>query len=137
MVAPTAAKYGASGSWPTSSSPGPSGRGNNFFAGGPADPESDLFQTIDVSSLATQIDAKKIHFNLSGFLGGSGSQKDNATLFANFMGSSFSQVFVGPVTAANRGNKTELLSEIDDGRSAGWDAQGADPNPFSTDGRHV
>jgi hypothetical protein len=55
---------------------------------------------------------KKINFSLSGYLGGSSNQGDNVTLFANFSDSShsfISQVFVGPVTAANRGNVTELL----------------------------
>src|SRR3954464_6886478 len=34
---PTAIKYGALSALPTSSSPGPSGRGTNLFAGGPQD----------------------------------------------------------------------------------------------------
>jgi len=110
---PTAAKYGTVGAFPTTSSPGPSGRGSEFFAGGPTDMESDLFQTIDVSSIASSIDAKKITYALSGWLGGSTNQGDNVTLFANFQSSShglISQVALGPVTAANRGNVTELLS---------------------------
>src|SRR5436190_20587516 len=45
---PTVVKYGASG-FPSSTSPGPSSRGNNFFAGGPGNAlVSDLFQTLDV-----------------------------------------------------------------------------------------
>src|SRR5690348_5925064 len=53
---PTIVKYGAPGGFPLATSPGPTTRGKNFFAGGPANAgsaPSDLFQTIDVSSLAT------------------------------------------------------------------------------------
>src|SRR5256885_3665131 len=64
----TAIKYGALSALPTSSSPGPSDRGKNLFAGGFNADESDLFQTIDVSSVASQIDAHHIQFTLSGWL---------------------------------------------------------------------
>jgi hypothetical protein len=110
----TAIKYGALSALPTSSSPGPSDRGKNLFAGGFNDPESDLFQTIDVSSVASQTDAGKINFSLSGWLGGSTNQNDTCTLFANFQNGShgfISQVFLGPVTASNRGNVTKLIQK--------------------------
>ena len=110
---PTVVKYGASG-FPSSTSPGPATRGLNFFAGGPGSgDESDLFQTIDVSSVAAQIDAGHIKYTLSGFLGGFAGQSDQTTLFANFHGAGNSfvgQTSVGPVTATNRGNVTGLLS---------------------------
>src|SRR5262249_13855783 len=95
---PTAARYGAVGAFPSLKSPGSSNRGFNFFAGGPVDPASDLFQTIDVSSLASQIDAGKLRFTLAGFLGGSGSQGDNVQLNANFQNATstfLSQASVG------------------------------------------
>lgn len=109
----TAVKYGVAG-FPTSTTPGPSGRGNNFFAGGPGGAESDLFQTIDVSSVGSSTDAGKISYSLSGWLGGFSSQTDNATVFANFQDGSHSfvsQALIGPVTAANRGNVTKLISK--------------------------
>jgi len=107
----TVVKYGASG-FPSASSPGPTTRGNNFFAGGP-NGESDLFQTIDVSSIAAQIDAGQIKYMLSGFLGGFSSQNDQTTLFANFHGAGNSflgQDSVGPVTNVDRASVTGLLS---------------------------
>jgi hypothetical protein len=110
---PTVVKYGASG-FPSSSSPGPATRGNNFFAGGPGNTaESDLFQTIDVSSIAAQIDAGAVKYTLSGFLGGFSGQNDQTTLFANFKGAGnafIDQKSLGPVTATDRGNVTGLLS---------------------------
>ncbi|HEX4794049.1 MAG TPA: SdrD B-like domain-containing protein [Humisphaera sp.] len=109
---PTVVKYGAP-NFPSSTSPGPTARGKNFFAGGPNNSESDLFQTIDVSSISSLIDGGQIKYTLSGFLGGFSSQADEVTLFANFKnGANFSgdQASVGPVTAAQRANATGLLS---------------------------
>jgi hypothetical protein len=105
---PTIIAYGASGGFPTATDPGPAQRGKNFFAGGNG-AESDLFQTIDVSSLASQIDAHQIKYSLSAYLGGFSSQQDDATVFANFQGSVFNQASVGPVSATDRANKTGLL----------------------------
>jgi hypothetical protein len=108
----TVVKYGVSG-FPSSSSPGPSSRGNNFFSGGPSGLESDLFQTIDASNQASQIDAGHIKFNLSAFLGGFSSQNDQASVFINLSNASHSfinQFSVGPVTNTDRGNVTGLLS---------------------------
>jgi hypothetical protein len=108
----TVVKYGATGDFPTSSSPGPSSRGSNFFAGGPSSAEADLFQTINLSSIGSSIDAHDITFSLSGYLGGIANQADNASVFVNFSNSSsgfVSQVDIGPVTAADRGNVTGLL----------------------------
>ena len=67
--APQVVAYGTSGGFPTSTSPGPTTRGKNFFAGGDGS-EADLFQTIDVSSLGSSIDAGQIKFALQGYLGG-------------------------------------------------------------------
>ena len=105
---PKVVAYGAP-AFPSATDPGPSTRGKNFFAGGPSNSESDLFQTIDVSSLAASIDAHQIKYSLSAYLGGFSSQGDDATVFANFQGSSFNQTSVGPVSAADRQNRTGLL----------------------------
>src|SRR5450432_1654969 len=70
----TAVTYGVAG-FPTANSPGPATRGLNFFAGGPADPNDAnantgiAQQTIDISSLAVDIDAGRIKYNLSAFVG--------------------------------------------------------------------
>ncbi|HEX3356403.1 MAG TPA: SdrD B-like domain-containing protein, partial [Tepidisphaeraceae bacterium] len=112
----TAVKYGASGGFPTSSTPGPSNRGKNFFAGGP-NGNSAMIQLINVSSQATAIDAKKIHFTLSGWLGGFGTDQDHVTVQTLFLDSSGhainakSPAIIGPVTAADRGNDTKLISK--------------------------
>lgn len=110
--AATAVKYGATGGFPTAQSPGPASRGNNFFAGGPTAGSDDLFQNVNLTSIASSIDAGKITFSLSGFLGGINNQADDASVFVNFhdgSGAFISQVNIGPVSAAQRGNVTSLL----------------------------
>jgi hypothetical protein len=112
----TAVKYGAPG-FPTHSTPGPTTRGKNFFAGGPAQngmPAQVAAQTVTIpaGALAT-IDAGHAEYNASAYLGGKGSQGDDALVEVdfkdaggNFLGSS---IIVGPVTAADRHNQTKLL----------------------------
>src|SRR5690606_9394609 len=73
---------------------------------------SSMRQTLDVSPLAAQIDASGLHYVLSGDFGGTGSEADNMGLTAVFYGAS-GEIRGGdqlaPVTAAERGNGTQLL----------------------------
>jgi len=77
-------RYGAS-TFPSPASPGPPDRGRNFFVGGPA-PLTSLVQRIDVSSLAPEISRGDVRFDLSGFLGGSGTRNDTAEASVRFLG---------------------------------------------------
>ena len=56
--------------WMNSSDPGPADRGLNYFAGGPGMPSTSFEQTVDVSALATDIDAGLVTYDLNGWLGG-------------------------------------------------------------------
>ncbi|MFT3784993.1 MAG: SdrD B-like domain-containing protein [Tepidisphaeraceae bacterium] len=108
----TIVKYGTAGGFPTTSSPGPIVRGQNFFAGGPNNTASDFFQTLDISNVSAVTDANHLQYQLRAYLGGFGSQTDNAWVFMNFQNGSggfISQVNVGPVSPADRGNVTGLL----------------------------
>lgn len=108
----TVTRYGASG-YPQPSDPGPPSRGSNFFSGGPNSASSAATQTIDISAGATQIDARSVTYDLRGFLGGYASQGDNIALTAEFVNgsnSSLGTARIGPVTPAQRGNATALLS---------------------------
>jgi hypothetical protein len=109
--APVAIQYGASGGFPSASTPGPSNRGANFFGGGNA-ASAGLSQNIDVSTLASQIDAGTVHYDLNGWLGGWSNQNDQCSLKVTFLGSSGSSLGsaqIGPVTSSDRGNVTEFL----------------------------
>ncbi len=108
----TVVQYGNSSGFPTTTDPGPSDRGSNFFAGGPSNSSSSASQVIDVSAGATSIDAGGVTFNLSAYLGGWESQGDNAVLTATFQdsqGHSLGTATLGPVTAADRHSATGLL----------------------------
>ncbi len=113
----TVCKYGASGGYPTASSPGPPDRGNNFFGGGYA-ASAFITQVVDLSSSATQIDAGSTPYTLSGWLGGYDSQGDNAKLIATFKsasGASLGTAQIGPATAADRQNVTGMVSKSTSG----------------------
>jgi hypothetical protein len=92
--------------------PGPTDRGMNLFIGGTDDAMSSLTQTIDVSADAASIDAAAVTYTLSGWLGGFEDQEDYATLtvtFQDMTGAALGTGTIGPVTAEDRANVTELL----------------------------
>jgi hypothetical protein len=71
-----------------------------------------LTQTVDVSSLASSIDASHLIYNFSGFFGGTGSVDDYAYGYLFFYDAGNSAVTsgaIGYVSPANRGNQTGLL----------------------------
>ncbi|WP_052681599.1 ricin-type beta-trefoil lectin domain protein [Saccharothrix sp. ST-888] len=102
--------YGASG-YPDASTPGPTGRGTAFFAGG-ATGNSGLSQGVDVSAAAQSIDTGTVGYNLSGWLGGYAAQNDRVGLNATFLnaaGATLSTAQIAPVTSTDRGLSTALL----------------------------
>jgi hypothetical protein len=130
--------YGASGGYPRTSDPGPANRGLNFLSGGPDDTLSVFTQHIDLSPYAAFITRGNVTFTLSAYLGGYGSQDDNAVLKATFLGATqgtvasgadsgalFTQggaggsplgvVTLGPVLAADRNENTGLLARATTG----------------------
>jgi len=97
--------------FPKSSDPGPPDRSNQFFAGGNA-ATSTATQDIDVSGNAADINAGKVTLDLSGWLGGFGSDPDVAQLSVTYLdgGSmTLSSTTIGPVSAADRNNTTGLF----------------------------
>lgn len=108
----TQVQYGAFSGFPNATSPGPSKRGKNFFAGGPNNGLSTANQLINASNLSSTIDGAGVIFTISGFFGGYTSQNDNAVLNVAFLDASrktLRQVSVGSVKAADRANRTGLL----------------------------
>jgi hypothetical protein len=106
--------YGTTGaySFPTTSGPGPSGRGKNFFAGGNGNAASQLTQNIDVSGFGMQIDTGAFPYLLSGWLGGYENQNDNAVLqiaFETSTGFTLGTASIGPVLPADRNGATGLV----------------------------
>ena len=102
---------GDSSGFPKITDPGPGDRGHQFFAGGNA-ATSTATQTIDVSANAAAIDTGNAVIDLSGWLGGFGTDGDNALVSVAFfnggtnLGGGGS---IGPVLNTDRGNVTALL----------------------------
>jgi len=92
------------------------GGGMQFFAGGPDNATDNTVETatqnVDVSAAATEVDAGTVTATLSADLGGFSTQGDNAAVTASFLASAGAQLgtlTIGPVTAADRNNTTQLL----------------------------
>jgi len=114
----TAVQYNASAGFPTSSSPGPSNRGTNFFSGGPNNASSRATQSIDVSSAAGVIDAGAVNFNLSGWLGGYATQGDDAVLTITFLSAgkvTLGTAALGPVSVTDRSGISGMLARSANG----------------------
>ena len=91
--------------------------GIQFFAGGPANGTGNSVETatqaVDVSMGGAEIDAGGVVATLSADLGGFASQEDQAEVTATFLGAAGQQVgelTIGPVTAEDRSDTTELLA---------------------------
>jgi hypothetical protein len=108
--------YGSHTNFPSTVSPGPSDRGANFFLGGTT--TGGIFQRIDLSNIAPDIDSPGADYLLSGWFGGAGVQGDTASLTAKFLdaaGAAIGSGVVGNVTAADRANVTGLLQRQTNG----------------------
>jgi hypothetical protein len=108
----TAASYAWSGGDMSPTTPGPTGRGKNYFYGGPDAAVSVGVQTVPLAVGASAIATGKLSATLSGWLGGFSSQGDDAALTASFQGAGgqvLKTLTIGPVTPAQRDDNTELL----------------------------
>lgn len=115
----TVTTYGGTVGFPTLTDPGPASRGKNFFSGGENNAGSSATQSVSVATESALIDAGRVAFDLSGFLGGYLNQNDNAVLTATFLSASnalLGSASIGPVDAADRGSATGLLLRDATGR---------------------
>jgi hypothetical protein len=113
---PSTLCYANTDGFPDASIPGAQ-PGDGYFSGG-ARGSSSMTQTVNVAADASAIDSGVATYNLSGWLGGYGSENSYATLNATFLNSSGASVGstqIGPVTAADRNNATEFLQRVASG----------------------
>ncbi|MEY9859279.1 hypothetical protein ABH935_004907 [Catenulispora sp. GAS73] len=107
--------YGASGGFPTAAEgPQPTGVGGKAFFDGGSTATASMSQTVSVSGQASRIASGTLPYSLSAWIGGYSTQGDNAGLVATFLnasGTSLGTATLAPVTAAQRGNQTELVEE--------------------------
>ncbi len=108
---PSAVIYGSPGGYPTAGGPGPPSRGSNFFTGGLV-ALSTLTQSLSFAGYETDVDAGEVSFALAAYLGGYGSDGDQATIALVFIDGAaavLATTTLGPVTPGDRGNVTGLL----------------------------
>lgn len=109
----TVVKYGSPGGFPDATVASAVKGGKNFFAGGPANPDSGATQDIDVARFAAAIDRGTRTATLAGELGGFSGQRDSLTVLATFRdasGHALGLVRIGPVTSAQRKGTTSLIA---------------------------
>ena len=92
------------------SDPGPASRGRTFFYGGVSG-QSTATAMVDLAQCARLIERQAVKLKVSGYLGGYAGQNDNMTVaFGIKQGASItSQLVLGPVKAAERGNVSGLI----------------------------
>jgi len=106
----TAAQYAWDGGDLSPTTPGPKDRGKNYFYGGPDAARSTGTQVCIIPK--TLVSSGKTTFVLTGWLGGFSDQGDDATLnalFENSAGAVLASAHIGPVTAVQRHDQSELL----------------------------
>lgn len=119
----TADSYQDNGGDLTTTTPGPSDRGANYFYGGndahdSSNPQESAYQDIDISSASSLVDGGKVSFAASGWLGGYSSQEDNCVIsvqFEDWSGKVLATTQLGPVTSADRQGETSLLQRSANG----------------------
>lgn len=108
--APALIGYDVGQGYPTASDPGPPQRGSRFFGGGNS-PRTALAQDIELPE-RDAIDAGRVRFALTGWLGGYATQEDGVRLSVEFRdgkGTPVALAVLGPVTAEERESETGLV----------------------------
>ncbi|KRV48310.1 phosphoesterase [Wenjunlia vitaminophila] len=113
--APALIGYDVGQGYPSVSDPGPAPRGKRFFAGGNA-PRTALVQDVDLPAVGPTgrgpVDAGRVRFTVSAWLGGYATQEDGARLSVEFRdatGTPVALAVLGPVTAGERLARTGLF----------------------------
>ncbi|PVE06408.1 hypothetical protein [Streptomyces scopuliridis] len=115
--APALVGYDVGNGYPTPADPGPAParRGSRFFSGGNS-PRTALVQDVALPVAGTvgraAVDAGRVRYAVSGWLGGYATQEDGARLSVEFRdgrGTPVALSVLGPVTAAERGGRTALV----------------------------
>ncbi|MEU9979924.1 phosphoesterase [Streptomyces sp. NPDC050856] len=113
--APALVAYGLAGGYPTASDPGPARRGSRFFSGGDS-PRTALLQDVTLPATGATghaaVDAGRVRYAVTAWLGGYAGQEDGARLSVEFRdtkGTPLALSVLGPVTAAERHGRTALV----------------------------
>jgi hypothetical protein len=86
--------------------------GSNVFTGGSKGNSSKITQILDVSSLRSEVDRRKVAFHLSGFLGGKNDSRDHMVFTAYFLDEDHNLLHTAileSVTYEDRKGETQLI----------------------------
>ncbi|MET8680441.1 phosphoesterase [Streptomyces sp. NPDC004647] len=113
--APALIRYSVGGGYPEPGDPGPAQRGSRFFSGGNS-PRTALVQDVSLPAAGRTgrraVDAGRVRFTATAWLGGYATQEDGARLSVEFRdgkGTPVALAVLGPVTAAERKSATGLF----------------------------
>jgi uncharacterized protein (TIGR03437 family) len=98
---------------PVAGDPGPSNRGKYFFECANNEDQCRAYQIVDFTNAAKLVDAGKVTYSATAWLGGDSGAPDTADVAINFLDASgktlsASPVRMGPVTQSDRGNQRGL-----------------------------
>jgi hypothetical protein len=110
----TSVQYGTNG-FPTTTDPGPTNRGSNFFAGGANIGITTAVQFIDLAAGDGVIDAGNARFNESGFFGGKISEQNYSGLSTIFYGANGGELFRTSLGGYSTGLSTGLFEQSTSG----------------------
>ncbi|MFW6692329.1 phosphoesterase [Streptomyces sp. MAR4 CNX-425] len=117
--APALVRYDLGGGYPTPGDPGPADRGTRFFSGGDS-ARTALVQDVGLPRAGATghraVDAGRVRYTLTAWLGGYAGQQDGARLSVELRdahGTPLALSVLGPVTAEERGGRTALLARTD------------------------
>ncbi|KUF17961.1 hypothetical protein [Streptomyces silvensis] len=113
--APALIAYSLGGGYPTPSDPGPARRGSRFFSGGNS-ARTALVQDVSLPRTGRTgrraVDAGRVRYTLSAWLGGYAGQEDGARFSVEFRdakGTPVALSVLGPVGAGDREGRTGLV----------------------------
>ncbi len=142
-------RYGAPG-MPTTTSAGPAKRGASFFAGGkatilpnnqPLFTQTSAYQDVNVAALATDINAGRIQYESSAFLGGYGNERDSMSLRTSFLLSDGTTVpgetLLGHDPAGREGQTKLMLNSVQSSVPVGTTAIRVEMIAKLTFGRYI
>jgi hypothetical protein len=103
----TAIRYGSDG-FPSIVGPGPEHPGENFLCGGHGGSNSVIYQDVDLSSLAGDIDGGGIGYRFQGWLGGYSDQNDRAEVILELFDAAGAPMMTSTLDAVSASERDDV-----------------------------
>jgi len=103
----TAIRYGSDG-FPTVAGPSPEHPGENFLCGGYGPSNSVIYQNVDLSSLAGDIDSGGVGYRFQGWLGGYSDQNDRAEVILELFDAAGAPMMTSTLDAVSASERDDV-----------------------------